>query len=182
MELELDPVRGHLVDEVEHSPAEPRERSPPAPVVALVAVRPEAHEPGHEEGEVARAEVEGGVDAEERPEAIQGEAGLRERPGLRGRDPAAVAVRGGLAGADRPRLDDRHVGVTLAQVVGRAEAGHPAPDDDDLHEGMPAVTSTSISMPGTVNPVTMVVRTGRGAGNVSAQTRFQAAKSSARSR
>ena len=33
-----------------------------------------------------------------------------------------------------------------------------------------------------VKPVVIVVRTGRGEGNVSAQIRFQAAKSSARSR
>jgi hypothetical protein len=34
-----------------------------------------------------------------------------------------------------------------AQVVGAAEAGDAAADDDDLHAGMPAVTSTSISIP-----------------------------------
>lgn len=44
---------------------------------------------------------------------------------------------------------------------------------------MPAVTSTSINIPGTVKPVTIVVRTGRGGGKYSAQWRFQAAKSSA---
>ena len=43
-------------------------------------------------------------------------------------------------------------------------------------------TSTSISIPGTVNPVTIVVRTGRGAGEVSAQMRFHSPKSPASSR
>ena len=62
-------------------------------VVALVAVRPESEQPGRQAREVARPKVEGGVGAHERPQAVDREPGLRQRAGLRGRDPPAVAPR-----------------------------------------------------------------------------------------
>ena len=76
----------------------------------------------------------------------------------------------------RARSDDGDVDVAATQVVGAAEPGDPTSDDDRLHDGMPAVASTSMSIPGTVNPVTIVVRTGRGAGKYSAQTAFHSSK------
>jgi hypothetical protein len=119
---------------------------------------------------------------QEGAQPVDGQPRLRQRAGLGRRDPAAVPPRGGGARADPSPFDECHLDVAPAQVVGAAETGYAAPDDDDLHAGTPAVTSTSIRMPGTVKPVTIVVRTGRGAGKYSAQTRFQASKLEASSR
>jgi hypothetical protein len=183
VELELHPVVRHLVDEAEHTLAERREGRRARVVVAAVAVRPEAGQPGRQARQIARAEVERRVAAQERPHPVERQSGLWQRPGLRGTDPAAVAVRGSDARADGLRVEHNDLRVPAAQVVRAAQAGNAGADDRDSHlPGMPAVTSTSISMPGTVNPVTIVVRTGRGAGNVSAQTRFQASKSPALAR
>ena len=118
----------------------------------------------------------------QRAEAVHREPGLGQGPRLCRRDPAAVPPRGRSARADPRAIDDRDVDVPPAQVVRAAEAGDAAADDDDSHEGMPAVTSTSTSIPGTVNSVTIVVRTGRGGGKYSAQRSFHAPKSSARRR
>ena len=145
--------------------AERGERRRAAVVVALVAVRPEAEQPRRQCGQVARPEVEGRVGPQQRPQAVDREPRLRQRARLRGRDPAAVAPRGGGARPDARAVDDRDVDVASAQVVGAAEPGDAPSDDDGLHDGMPAVASTSTSIPGTVKPVTIVVRTGRGAGS-----------------
>ncbi len=121
------------------------ERARAAVVVALVAVRPEAHEPGREPREVAR----GGSRAPSRASAGRG----ARRPSAR----APGAARPGPVRSSRrsPRtrrcgsptcvaVDERHLDVALSQVVGAAEAGDATADDDDLHDGIPAVTSISI--------------------------------------
>ena len=181
-EVELDPVVDHLVDELEGALAERGERRGARVVVALVAVRPEAQQPGGQVRQVARPEVERRIRADEGAEAVDRQAGLGQRACLGRRDPAAIAPRRRGARADVRAVENRHLDVALAQVVRAAEAGDSGADDRDLHPGMPAVASTSISIPGMVKPVTIVVRTGRGAAKYSAQSSFQAPKSSALSR
>src|SRR5436190_11041216 len=130
--------------------------------------------------QVARLEVEGRVAVEEGPHPVQREPRLGQRPGLGRAQPAAVRER--CTGADPVALDDGHVVSLAAQVVGAAEAGDAASDDDDAaahgpEPGSPAVTWSSIRMSGTANCVTTVVRAGRGGANRSDQIRFQAGKS-----
>ena len=76
--------------ELEAAPAERRESDRPAIVVALVAVRPEPQQPGRQPRQVARPEVQRRVGPHERPQPVDRQARLRQRPGLGGSDPAAV--------------------------------------------------------------------------------------------
>ena len=181
-EFESDPVVDHRVYELKRALAEGGERRRAAVVVDLVAVRPEADEPRRQPREVARPEVERGVRVEKGAKPVDREAGLGQRARLGRRDPAAVPPRRGRPGADVRAVYKRDVDISLPEVVRAAKPRDAGAHDDHLHDGMPAVTSISTSMPGVVNPVTIVVRTGRGGGKYSAQSSFQAPKSDASSR
>ena len=165
VQLELHAARLHVLDQVEHVVPELRDGARPLGVVVLVAVRPEPQDPGRQAAPLAGLEVERAVAIEERSHAVQGQARRRQRPGLRGAEPAAVGE--GRARAHAIALDDRHVVVVPPQVVRTAEPGDAAAHHDDptAHSAppsRPAVTWSSIRMPGTANSQTMVVRAGRG--------------------
>ena len=104
-----------------------RDRRRAVGVVALVAVRPEPQQPRRERGAVAGCEVQRRVAVEQRAHAVQRQPRLGQRAGLRRAQPAAVRERG--AAADPVALDDRHVEVAAAQVVGARQARDAAADD-----------------------------------------------------
>ena len=148
--------RPHLLDQVEDVVAEPGDRRRAVGVVALVAVRPEAQEPGREPVPVAGLEVERRV------------ADRRARASRTASAPARAAARPARGRASRRwrtrrPLPTRLLSTTVtsyavpAQVVGAAEAGDAAADDDDpaahaLAPATPAVTWSSIRMPGDREP------------------------------
>ena len=184
VELELDPVGDHPVDEVEDPGSEAGDRRQAVVVGRGVAVGPEAQEPGRELGQLRGLEVERRVAVHQRPHPHQGQPRLRQRPSLGRAEPAAVPGRG--PAADAVGLDDSHRSAPLCEVIGAAEAGNAAADDHHppsvAQDGTPAVTWSSISSPSTANPVTRVVRAGGEPGKCSRNTLFQAPKSPASAR
>ncbi|CAA9500885.1 MAG: hypothetical protein AVDCRST_MAG13-2244 [uncultured Solirubrobacteraceae bacterium] len=126
-------VGPHRVHEPEDPPAELRERPHAGGVVAGVAAQGEAQEPRQHPRQLGGGEVQRRAPVDERAQAVGGQPGLGERPGLRRREPARVAR--GRRAADPVALHHGDAGPGAAQGVRAAQAGDPAADDRHVGAG-----------------------------------------------
>ncbi len=129
--LELDAVRGELVELGHGWPGEPGQRADSPDVVRAIAVLPEREQPTRHSGHGSRPDVDRAVRAEHPAQRLKHQSRSRERHRDRRTDPAGVPRR--APSADPIALEQHDVGAALLKLVGAQQPDDTPTDDGDSH-------------------------------------------------